>query len=245
MKARILRYAIAEQRVHVIPVWADGRQIRAVPRAENWFVDQQGLGGRFVVLYSGNLTVWESFDTVFGAAELLRPREDIVFLFIGAGAPRERLRAAAERKGLTNFRFLPYQRREDLAFSLSAGDAHLVLMGREAGMRVPSKTYGILAVGGPLLLVGNDPNEVSDLISQHQLGFHIQEGDSSALAEAILTLHGNAALRAEIRTRARRVFESDYALERVVKRHENVLLAVTGGRRKDARAPTTEVLSAG
>ena len=77
--------------------------------------------------------------------------------------------------------FLPYQDRDMLAYSLSAGDVHIVTNKKGlGGLRVPGKTYGVLAVGRPILYIGEPCCEVADLVRDHRLGFVIQERDVQA-----------------------------------------------------------------
>ena len=66
-------------------------------------------------------------DTILDAAERVAVSgSDIRFLFIGGGAQRRLIEEAAQRRGLANVLFRPYQERESLSLSLGVGDAHLV-----------------------------------------------------------------------------------------------------------------------
>ena len=58
--------------------------------------------------------------------------------------------------------FLPYQPREVLSESLSAADLHFVGLARGlAGYVVPSRMYGILAAGRPVLVSAEDESETA------------------------------------------------------------------------------------
>ena len=83
---------------------------------------------------------------------LLKPRRDIVILFIGDGNRRAALQAAAESRGLDNVRFLPFQPRDQLRWTYASSDVCLVsLKPGLAGYIVPSKLYPILAAGRPYI----------------------------------------------------------------------------------------------
>src|SRR2546423_701534 len=106
---------------------------------------QWGLGDAFVVAYSGNLGRAHEFATIAAAMRRLGDNAGIKFLFVGSGAQLDAVRREAGGNAL----FAPYQPREALSESLSAGDAHLVsLQPQLEGLIVPSKFYGILA-GAP------------------------------------------------------------------------------------------------
>jgi colanic acid biosynthesis glycosyl transferase WcaI len=44
----------------------------------------------------------------------------------------------------------------------------------------PSKVYGAMAVGRPILLVGPPENHVADILAEHDIGWHVQHGDVDA-----------------------------------------------------------------
>ena len=67
---------------------------------------------------------------------------------------------------------LPYQPRERLRETLSAGDIHLIsLDAKVQGFIVPSKLAGILAVGRPVIFLGDKNNSVAAAILQERCGF--------------------------------------------------------------------------
>jgi colanic acid biosynthesis glycosyl transferase WcaI len=141
--------------IRVIPNWVDDENISAVRHADNPLRQQWGLEGKFVVGYSGNLGRAHEFDTLLAAAERLRGRPDIIFLFIGGGHHVSELERLAGQRGLLrNFVFQPYQDRAQLKFSLSVADVHWISLRVELeGLIVPSKIYGIMAAGRPMLAV--------------------------------------------------------------------------------------------
>ncbi len=67
MLERIQRYGVGDERLHVVPVWAVGKDLRPIPRQTNGFVRQHGLGGKFIVMFSGNLELGGDVDTLVGA----------------------------------------------------------------------------------------------------------------------------------------------------------------------------------
>ena len=87
-----------------------------------------------------------------GRAAVAPVADPIVFLFIGAGSGYRPLRAAVAARRLDHVLFRPYQERAQLALSLTAPDVHLVTL-RPAweGLVMPSKLYGALAAGRPVV----------------------------------------------------------------------------------------------
>lgn len=227
--ARRLRAAGASN-VTVVHNWADGDAIRPCPAAGHALRDEWRWRDRFVVLYSGNLGLVHEFDTVLGAAELLRDEGRVLFAFVGDGPRRAYVEREVGRRGLGNVEFRPHVGRDALGQSLTAGDAHLVTL-REgvAGLVVPSKIYGILAAGRPTLYVGPDHGEVDDILREGACGVRIGVGDSVALADAVRQYSRDSERRDDEGRRARQLFESRFTKGRALEAHRRTLEAVADG----------------
>ena len=105
------------------------------------------------------------------AAEQLKEERDIAFVFIGAGIARPWLEAEVAERGLRNVQFRPYQQTERLRWSLSVPDIHFIsLRPTLEGMIVPSKFYGIVAAGRPVIHVGDPDGEIARILEREQCG---------------------------------------------------------------------------
>jgi colanic acid biosynthesis glycosyl transferase WcaI len=209
MAERIAAKGFGCQQVEVVHNWADGEAIVSVPRADNWFLDRHALRDQFVVLYSGNLGRGHAFETLLGAARALRSRDDIAFVFIGMGPRLAEAKRAS--RGFANVRFLPYQQREDLAWSLGAADlAAITLRDDVCGLMVPSKLYGHLASARPILFIGPRSSTVARVIEAARCGAVFSHGDIDGVREFIEALAKDRARAAELGTAARRAFEERY-----------------------------------
>ena len=227
LRRRMLAYEPVAERLHIVPVWADGRKLKPVARHENWFSNKHELNGQFVVMYSGNIGAGSSFETILEVMRELRDHAGIQFVFIGEGSQLGRLKSLAQENSLNNVAFLPYQDREHLRYSLGAGDTHIVTVkpGLE-GMKVPAKTYGIMAVARPIIYLGNPKGEVYDVVTEHDIGRAVLEGDVPGLLAAVMFLRDNPAERLAMGRRARAVFEEEYDSMRVIESFERILKEV-------------------
>jgi glycosyltransferase involved in cell wall biosynthesis len=216
-------------RLRVVHNWADTRAI--VPSEKrNPFAESHGLQDRFVVLHAGNIGLSQNLDVVIDAAERLRDRPSILFLFIGDGSRRASLEAAVAARGLVNVRFLPYQPREDLRWTYAASDLCLVsLKPGLAGYIVPSKLYPILAAGRPCVAAVEAASETAAIASRHGCGVLVPPGDAAAMADAIAALAGDPDRRADMGRRARAAV-AEFARDRQVAAVARVLHDVCGGR---------------
>jgi glycosyltransferase involved in cell wall biosynthesis len=204
-------------RVDVIHNWADGTEIKPLGAEENAFSAEQNLNGKFVLLFSGNLGRVNEFSTILNAARILRERADILFLFIGEGAKAVEIENFIEEHGLGNIRMLPYQPRQTLRHSLAAGHASLVTLADGlAGLSVPSKTYGILAAGRPILFVGDPRSCVARIVTDNNCGEVIPSGDSRRLARIISDWASDKRKLTHLNAAARKAFEEHFDRPRAV-----------------------------
>lgn len=214
MAKRIEREIGQPEKTRVIPNWVIGGGMRPVAKEQNPLVAEWGLEKKFVLGYSGNLGRAHDCKTILDAAMSLQRDPSILFLFIGGGAGYEWLKTEVEQRGMNNVLFKPYQPAGRLAYSLSVPDAHLISLDpRLEGLIVPSKLYGILAVGRPMIFLGDRWGEIGSLIDEYELGFAVEMGDSEPIVDAVQTLRANGETRQRMGMHARILFESRFVPE--------------------------------
>jgi glycosyltransferase involved in cell wall biosynthesis len=225
MAERLQSFGVASDHVHVIPNWSDDETLCPVRPDENSLRREWKLEHKFVVGYSGNLGRAHEIDTVLSAAALLRDDPHIVFLFIGGGNQFDRLGRLAKERGLGQlFRFIAYQPQELLKLSLSVPDVHLISLRPELeGLIVPSKFYGIAAVGKPLISITARDGEIARLVRQHECGLVVDPGDGPALAEALITLCKDPVRVIEMGKRARSMLDGHFTRRHAFARWEKLL----------------------
>jgi colanic acid biosynthesis glycosyl transferase WcaI len=124
---------------------------------------------RFVLLHAGNIGFYGAWQTLIDAAKQLRG-DGIGLVFVGEGAQRTELEAAAN--GASNLRFLPFFPGSKIPSVLAAADAHVITVKRGLeGVVVPSKMYGILAAGKPIVAVA--PRETDAVTLGEKMGFGV------------------------------------------------------------------------
>jgi colanic acid biosynthesis glycosyl transferase WcaI len=173
----------------VLPPWPheDHMETDATPSpGENPFRARHGLGGKFVIMYSGNHSPSNPLATLLKAAVHFKDDPDVRFLFVGGGSGKREVEAAIAEHHLANSVSLPYQPLSELKYSLSAADVHVVALGDDmVGIIHPCKIYGAMAVGRPILYFGPRPSHVTDLLDVHGIGLPVAHGDVAGAIEAI------------------------------------------------------------
>lgn len=230
MAARVRAQGAPGDRVRVIPNWADGDRIFPVARAENGLLRRLDLTERFVVMYSGNVGLSHDLSGLVEAARRLEARcPRLVLLVVGDGGGLAEVRRRAE--GLANVRFLPRQPREGLAESLSAADLHCIALRPELeGLVVPSKLYGALAAGRPVLYLGPPGCEVARTVRELDAGWVVDPSDAAAIADRLAAVCEHPATAAT-EARLRGAFTRELDRGRAVARWEELLGEVVEERR--------------
>ena len=231
MAARVLRSGgVSPGRIRVIHNWADGESLVPLGNARNELRARWGLQDKFVVGYSGNLGRVHEFDTLLGAAARLRAEAGIAFLIVGAGPRLAQVRERAAAGGLANIRFEPLQERDSLPQSLAIADVHLSILRPEfEGLVVPSKLYGIMAVGRPAIFIGDPGGETGGILRAADAGLSVACGDDGGLAQAILRLRDAPSERERLGANARSAFEAKYEMRQAFAEWSSLLKEISPG----------------
>jgi len=170
MRARIISKGVEPARVLIV---RDGTEIpppNASPRDADPEVVRAIRGGfSFVLVHAGNLGFYGAWNTLVTAARNLA-NDGVGLVFVGDGAQRSQVEAAAA--GSSNIRFLDFFPVSKIPSVLAAADAHVITIKRGLeGVVVPSKMYGILAAGKPIVAVA--PRETDAVSLGIQRGFAV------------------------------------------------------------------------
>jgi glycosyltransferase involved in cell wall biosynthesis len=189
MRRRLEEKGAPADRITVIPNWVDTNAITPSAKGNDWS-RQHGLDGSFVVMHSGNVGHAQNLDALVRATTFLRDLDDLVVAVIGGGARHTALVELAELLEADHVRFMGYQPRELLSLSLSAADVHVVGLARGlSGYVVPSRLYGILAAGRPVIVAADAESETARVVLQEGAGVVVPPGRPELLAETIRAAH--------------------------------------------------------
>jgi colanic acid biosynthesis glycosyl transferase WcaI len=213
-------------RVTVIPNWIDLNELRPQRRSPV-LAAELGIGeAGFVILFAGTIGLASGAEVLLDAAEQVRDRPEILFLFVGEGQLVPRLKEQAERRGLHNVRFLPFQPRERLGDVQSLADVSVVTLRSGHGRTsVPSKVLGYLAAGRPVIAAVDADCETARFVLQAGAGLVVAPENPSALAGAILQLESNRDLGETFGRKGRAFLEEHCSRDDVLSRYESLLAA--------------------
>jgi glycosyltransferase involved in cell wall biosynthesis len=203
MQRRLEQKGANPQHVEVIPNWVDTRAL--APRArDNEWAREHDLVDKFVVMHSGNVGHAQDLDTLLRAGTFLRDLDDLRIVIVGGGARRDELKALSQVLEVDQVRFFGYQSRGVLPLSLSSSDLHVIGLARGlSGYVVPSRLYGVLAVGRPVIAAADRDSETAQVVESVGCGIVVPPGRPELLAAAIRRAYDGELDLAEMGERGR------------------------------------------
>ena len=190
-KRNIMAKGVPEEKITVISNWADTGAIIPIPRKENKIIQRYHLDPeKTFITYSGNIGMSQNMDLLLDTAKrLINELPNLQFIIIGDGVDRERVQKRVTDESITNIAMLPFQPYEDIAHVFNLGDIGLIISKKGIGSNsVPSKTWGYMAAGKPILTSFDLDSELVRIIEDKKCGYCAEPDNAAALAEGIRTL---------------------------------------------------------
>jgi len=205
---------------------------RYAPRGRDTaIVESLQLEGCFTVGYIGTHGAAHGLKNVLEAASLLREDSSLRFLFVGDGADKPALIAAAQTQSLSSVTFVEPQPKGSMPQWWSVCDVALVHLKNDPVFQgvIPSKIFEAMAMGLPILLVAPS-GEASRVIEETGAGVVVPAGEPAALANAIRRLKDDPGLRERL-ARASLSAAPNYSRRRQAEDMMRVLTSVAAARR--------------
>jgi glycosyltransferase involved in cell wall biosynthesis len=229
MKERVVAKGVRTDRIRVISNWGDASTVTPQARDNRW-ARKHDLVDKFVVMHFGNVGHAQDLDTLIRSTTFLRDLDDLVVPIIGVGARLEELTELAETLEADQVRFLPWQAYENRSLPISSAHVHVVGLARGlAGYIVPSRMWGVLAAGRPVIAAAEDESETAAVVRETGCGLVVPPGEPLRLAEAIRACHDGEHDLEEMGRRARAYAEAETDRRIAVARYRDVLEEVRAG----------------
>ena len=167
----------------------------ALGKAHDAIRGELSLANAFVVGYAGRHGVAQNLETVLEAAEMVSYEPDIHFAFFGDGPEKPKLIILSETKGLKNVHFFSPRPVAEIHAILSCFDAAVVPLKKLELFRgaLPCKLFECMGAGVPVVV--SIEGEAERLVRGANGGITVRPEDARAMADAILTLYRNPAIR--------------------------------------------------
>jgi len=179
---------------------------------------------KFLVSYIGTMGNAHRLETLLDAAsQLQRQNPGVLFLLLGEGAEKQRIRALAQSQGLRNVHFLDQLPREKIPAFISASDACLVLLKKADVFKtvVPTKMLEFMSCARAVIL-GVD-GHARQIVEEANAGIVIEPENPDALVAAIQQLNGNRDLGRSMGYQGRDYIVKNFSRARTAHKYVKVL----------------------
>ena len=219
---------IPQENYVLIHNWSDKNAVHPIKKEDNIFIKEKNLEGKRILLYSGNMGRTHNIESILEAAIQLDGKyEDVIFVFIGGGIKKDLVKKHIDEKRSSNVMQLPFQPFEILAHVLSSATFSFVCLDDDfTGMSVPSKSYGIMASGTPIMGLLRSDSEIAQTILKDNSGWvwnSESKQELSVLIEEILLNNNEIEEKGK---NAHRSFEKNYDLAISVGKYNEMLKSV-------------------
>jgi len=231
-RQNLLGKGVRDSKLQIIANWVDVNFIRPLPKYDNAFRQANGLGQKFVVLYSGNIARTQGIHTVIRAAAQLQHLEDLVFVVVGEESQLSELDELRQELGVHNVLLRPFAPRSELPEMLAAADVGLIMQKRNVvGFNMPSKTQVLLASGRAILAAVPSHGTAAQAIRASGGGLVVEPENATELAKAITHLYENPELAENLGRQGRHHAMREYSFEQALNRYESLFKQLVEGKR--------------
>ena len=230
MQERLASYGTRAVQRTLVP-WALAAPPEAIvadPRARAELFPRAKLA----LLYSGTMGRAHDHRAFLELARACRARsgDDVAFCFSSRGNRQDELRAAVTADD-TNVTLVPFADEAALQARLGAADVHLVSLQPEwAGIVVPSKFFGSLAVGRPVLYAGPGESEIARWIATYDVGLALGSGTLPAIVDRLHAFIGQPDDLGRWQANAFAIYQREFSKKVVNDRWDELLRALTARR---------------
>ena len=186
-KRILIERSVPESKISVIYNWCDEQALtQAKPAKQDY---QDGMHGKFNIVFAGNMGKAQALDTILDVAEKLKDILAIQFVFVGAGTETERLKQRTKDECLTNIIFIPRMPMSEVGGVLQLANLLLVHLKKDIlfEITVPSKTQAYMAMGKPVLMAVS--GDAADIIHNAKCGRTAISEDVESIKKAILEIY--------------------------------------------------------
>ncbi|MFA9462590.1 glycosyltransferase family 4 protein [Thiohalorhabdus sp. Cl-TMA] len=221
MRRRLRVYGHRAHEVELTP-WALGEYpepVKADPDTRRELFGDASLA----LLYSGNFGEAHSFEELLRLARLLRTEPGIHFCFAVRGNRSHALKEAVTEED-HNVSFAGFASLAELEKRLGSADIHMASLRPEwSGIAVPSKFFGSLAAGRPVVFAGGGDSGVAEWIRRYEVGWHLAPDGVEEVAHVLRELARNPSSLREIQEHCHCIYQNHFSRKRMTREWDDLL----------------------
>lgn len=189
-------------------------------------LNETSLSGRKVFVYAGNMGVAQGMDILLDLAARLHARTDIGFLFVGRGSDAQRLKNAAQARGLSSVLFFEEIHPDEIPDLYAQCSVGIVALDpRHRSHNIPGKFLTYMQSGLPVLANLNAGNDLAAVIRDEKVGQVCESNRVSELVKLAETLLNQIDEDDRLSARCWQLFEREFSSEKAVRQIVRALSA--------------------
>lgn len=193
MKNKLIDQGVSQKKIKVVPAWYDDKFVKEIKLEENKFIKKYDIDtNKFYVQFAGTIGYVFDYKTIINTAKLLKSEKNIIFQIIGDGNVKMNFMQEAKKYNLNNIKFYPLQPLDIVPDVYSACSICIIPLPKGViGNGVPSKAPLLMACKRAIVNSVELNSQYAKMFNDNNIGIAVQNGDSEALADAILYLYKN------------------------------------------------------
>ena len=209
-------------KVQLLPNW--GRKIEYKAPSEE-IREKYGLKWKYVIIYGGNMGKPQNLTLFLRIAKEKQHLKDVLFLFIGSGTEREKLRTIVKEEKINNVRIENFIPKEDYDDVLRCADVGIITLHPLSFFaNCPSKTVSYWQNKIPIFASLDDKTDYGTyFIDRSGSGLWSLATDFDMLSSNFDKLYYNADLRKQMGENGYKFFMENYTVD---KAYENIMNAL-------------------
>lgn len=227
-RSNLISRGIPDSKISVIRNGAD-LSFFSPRSAPSYLIETLGAKGKFIVSYIGTVGMAHAVEKILDVAEELGSCDDILFLIVGEGAQKQKIRKLAKRKGLSNVKILPGVSKAQVPDYYALTDLNLVTLRNTPIFRsvLPSKIFEIMAMSRPILCAVD--GECRRLIEESGCGVFVEPENVKEIADQIRQLRSQREKLNEMGEKGRRFAERFFNRDDLARRYLEILKGAAQG----------------
>lgn len=213
MRRMLLQYDPGISSVTLVP-WALSEPDLPLPIPQE---ERNAVFGeaRLALMYSGSFGRAHDYEDMLDLMRHLRGVS--VKLALSVKGNREGPLRAAIGPEDANINFIPFAPANLLEQRLAIADIHIISLRKAwTGTVVPSKFFGALAAGRPVLFCGSRDSSLAEWIERFDLGWVMEPGNAAAVAERLRFLLRDDSCLQSMRERCFQVYRQHFSRSRTI-----------------------------
>jgi len=210
-----------KSKLHSLPNWLDVKEYKV---SDVDYKAKYGLKDKFIAIFGGNIGVPQKLDFLLELAKEFLADQNIVFLIIGNGTEKNRIKTIVKKQNLTNVIVRDRLPRKDYEELVKQCDIGLVNLSDKFTIpNFPSRTLAYFQAKLPVLAAIDKNTDYGKILDEAQAGLWSVTGDLKPYKDNFHKLYGDLSYRKKLGENGYQYLKKNLSAEKTYTRIINKL----------------------